>query len=246
MKKKKDFTKFTKRNTHKRKAKDAARRELMRAIEAVNVEASGVKLRDSMDSGYSGLDRRGSRLSATGIYVGSKAGYGFLSVEGEKRDIFIPSGNSHGAIDGDYVEAVYRKYTDYSGEEKTEGRVTRILQVGRRTVIGTLSEDLRRHGRRYFRVFYIQPDDPHLSFTPYVRDLGGARLGDRVPGSRAGVQQLQCAGLVAPPHVESSWTRNRTCVSCIGRRILNSWTIREVLVFTKCFLFSPGSCPGCT
>lgn len=180
MKKKKDFTKFTKRNTHKRKAKDAARRELMRAIEAVNVEASGVKLRDSMDSGYSGLDRRGSRLSATGIYVGSKVGYGFLSVEGEKRDIFIPSGNSHGAIDGDYVEAVYRKYTDYSGVEKTEGRVTRILQVGRRTVIGTLSEDLRRHGRRYFRVFYIQPDDPHLSFTPYVRDLGGARLGDRV------------------------------------------------------------------
>ena len=30
-------------------------------------------------------------------------------------------------------------------------------------------------------------------------------------------------------HVESSWTRDWTCVPCIGRKILNHWTIREVL-----------------
>ena len=27
-------------------------------------------------------------------------------------------------------------------------------------------------------------------------------------------------GLVPPQHVRSSWIRDRTCVSCIGRRIL--------------------------
>ena len=35
-------------------------------------------------------------------------------------------------------------------------------------------------------------------------------------------------GLVALRHVGSSWTRNRTCVFCIGRLILNHWIIREV------------------
>ena len=30
-------------------------------------------------------------------------------------------------------------------------------------------------------------------------------------------------------HVESSWTRDWTCIPCIGRKILNHWTIREVL-----------------
>ena len=180
MKKKKDFTKFTKRNTHKRRSKEAARRELMNAVEAVNVQASGVKIRDSVDIGYSGLDRHGGGFSATGIYVGTKYGYGFLSVEGCDRDIFIPSGNSRGAIDSDYVDVVYRRYRDPDGSEKTEGRVVRIIQMGRKTVIGTLSEELRRHGRRYYRVFYIQPDDPRLSLAPYVSDLGGARLGDRV------------------------------------------------------------------
>ena len=39
-----------------------------------------------------------------------------------------------------------------------------------------------------------------------------------------------CSGLVAPPHVGSSQTRDRTPVPCIGRRILNHWTTGEVFV----------------
>ena len=31
----------------------------------------------------------------------------------------------------------------------------------------------------------------------------------------------------APRHVGSSWSRDRTCVSCIGRQILNHWTTGE-------------------
>ena len=37
-------------------------------------------------------------------------------------------------------------------------------------------------------------------------------------------QALGCSGLVAQQQVESSWTRNRTRVPCIGRRILNHRT----------------------
>ena len=41
------------------------------------------------------------------------------------------------------------------------------------------------------------------------------------PGSKAQAQQLWCTGFVAPRHVGSSWTRDRTHVSCRGRQILN-------------------------
>ena len=34
-------------------------------------------------------------------------------------------------------------------------------------------------------------------------------------------------GIVAPVHVEFSWTRDQTRVPCICRRILNHWTTRE-------------------
>ena len=35
-------------------------------------------------------------------------------------------------------------------------------------------------------------------------------------------------GLAAPQHVGSSQTRDRTCVPCISRHILNCWTTREI------------------
>ena len=46
-------------------------------------------------------------------------------------------------------------------------------------------------------------------------------------GSRAQAQKLWCTGLVGPWHVGSSQIRDRTCVSCIGRRILYYWATRE-------------------
>ena len=36
--------------------------------------------------------------------------------------------------------------------------------------------------------------------------------------------------LVALWHMESSWTRNQTHVSCIDRQSLNHWTTKEVLI----------------
>ena len=47
-------------------------------------------------------------------------------------------------------------------------------------------------------------------------------------GSRVETQQLWHVGLVAPQHMGSSRTRTRTRVPCIGRRILNHCTSREV------------------
>ena len=47
------------------------------------------------------------------------------------------------------------------------------------------------------------------------------------------VQQLWCMHLDALWHVESVWTRDWTCVPCIGGQILNHWTTREVQHFSS-------------
>ena len=47
-------------------------------------------------------------------------------------------------------------------------------------------------------------------------------------GSRAWALSLQHRGPLAPCHVESSLTRDRTCVPCIDRQILKHQTTREV------------------
>ena len=46
--------------------------------------------------------------------------------------------------------------------------------------------------------------------------------------SHCGARASHCSGLVALQHVGSSWTRARTRVPCIGRRILNHCATREV------------------
>lgn len=42
---------------------------------------------------------------------------------------------------------------------------------------------------------------------------------------------------LAPWHMESSRTRNRTLVSCIGWWILNDWTTKKSLLVTSCCFF---------
>ena len=48
---------------------------------------------------------------------------------------------------------------------------------------------------------------------------------------------------VAPQHMESSWTRDWACVSCIDRQILNHWITRNILMvlfsFNSMLLHNP-------
>lgn len=180
---KKDFAKFTKRNVHKRKSKDAARAALLRAVAETGTDISGVKIRDSVDLGRGG--RRSStprkdEISVNGIFSSSKSGFGFVALESGGRDIFIPQDKTLGALDGDYVSVVYHTFKNYLGEEKTEGRVTKIIEIGRKSIIGTVSEEWSRHGRRTMRTFVLLPDDSRVSIRPYIIELSGARCGDKV------------------------------------------------------------------
>ena len=185
---KKDFSKFTKRNTHKRRTKEEARRELLRAVADTEVAYSGIVLKDTVDYGRRGRTsdkRRKDEVRVRGIFSGSKGGYGFVTPEERyDRDVFIPEDKTLGAIDGDFVEIVYHTYYAYSGEEKTEGRVTKIIEYGRETVIGTLTVEralvrMRGAKRETVRISLI-PDDPKIAMRPRILDTGGALDGDKV------------------------------------------------------------------
>ena len=186
---KKDFTKFTKRNTHKRRSKDAAKRELMKAVAETEVAYSGIVLKDTTDFGRRGREsgkRRRDELTVRGIFSGSKSGFGFVTVEsGYDKDVFIPEDKTHGALDGDFVEIIYHVYHTREGVEKTEGRVTKILEYGREFVIGTLVvERVRHYGRKGAKVggvyAYLQPDDPKIALRPRIFDTAGAEDGDKI------------------------------------------------------------------
>ena len=140
----KDFQSFKKRNTHKRRTKERAKNELLRAVMSTNVNMDSVRISDSFDGGRRqrvSLKRHADERIAEGIFTSSKSGFGFVAVEHEERDVFIPQDKTLGAIDGDTVEIVYHTYKTYAGEEKTEGRVREILHEARAVVVGMLDEE---------------------------------------------------------------------------------------------------------
>src|SRR5437660_382475 len=95
-----------------------------------------------------------------------QAGYGFLTTETPgQADIFIAAENTGTAMHGDRVvaritrDAVPRRPKDRQG--RSEGRVIRILERARNTVVGTL-----QHSRNFY---YVVPDDPRLVHDVYVQ-----------------------------------------------------------------------------
>lgn len=180
---KKALSKFSGRNTHKRKSKERAREALLRAINETGVGTSSLKLTSSYDGGrrerVTGRVRR-DEILARGVFSSSRSGFGFVTLEGHERDIFIPEDKTLGAIDGDIVEIIYRAYRSRDGEEKTEGRVKKIVEYGRKTLIGTVESDSFRRGRSYHSRLVLSPDDRSVAVRPIISDSQGARVGDKV------------------------------------------------------------------
>ena len=197
---KKALSKFSKRNTHKRRGKEKATAELMRAIAETGVGTNSLKLISSVDRGrggrVSGRIRR-DEICARGVFSSSKSGFGFVTLkEGYDKDIFIPEDKTGGAIEGDIVEIIYHIYTNRFGDEKTEGRVRKIVEYGRKTVIGTVSVE-RGSGysrKRSPQKFFLIPDDSKIPLKPIIRELGGAEVGDKVEAliDRSGKHPIEC------------------------------------------------------
>src|SRR3989440_3156205 len=107
-----------------------------------------------------------------------QAGYGFLVPEkAGEPDIFIAAENTGTAMNGDRVVArinrdvPQRRAKDRAGQasrNRSEGRVIRILERARDTIVGTL-----QHSRNFY---YVVPDDPRLVHNVYVQVPPRAKL----------------------------------------------------------------------
>src|SRR5437763_8696072 len=107
-----------------------------------------------------------------------QAGYGFLVPEKSgEADVFIAAENTGTAMNGDRVVArISHDIPQRRGKvragvglrNRTEGRVIRILERARDTIVGTLE-----HSRNFY---YVVPDDPRLVHNVYVQVPPRAKL----------------------------------------------------------------------
>ena len=106
---------------------EITRAELMEVLDALTADG---KVEISGRGKY--VKSEGKYL--TGVFTAHPRGFGFVTVEGEEEDIFIPAAQTNGALHKDTVQITLSKNS--SGKRK-EGTVTKILSRGTEQLVCT-------------------------------------------------------------------------------------------------------------
>lgn len=112
---------------------------------------------------YYGIPERMGLI--VGKLQGHQKGFGFVIPIEERSDIFIPSINMNGAMNGDKVIAKVTR--EEAGTKRCEGEIIRIIERGNKTVIGTY-EDSKNFG-------FVTPEDKRIYqdiFIPKDEKMG--------------------------------------------------------------------------
>lgn len=72
-----------------------------------------------------------------GSYIGTQKGFGFVRVEGEDEDIFVPESATKGALHGDIVQV---QVLEQKTGKRREGKIVGIVERGTATVVGTFAK----------------------------------------------------------------------------------------------------------
>lgn len=147
------------------KAKDIAillnvpkeqRQELHEVLDVLMIEG---KVELSSNGKYS----KGQNPSVTGVFEAHPRGFGFVRVEGEEEDIFIPESQVNGAFHQDTVQVLVRP----SRGKRKEGNVVKIVSHGITTLVGTFEK-----GGNFG---FVRPDNQRILkdvFVPMERSKG--------------------------------------------------------------------------
>ena len=134
----------------------AQRHELQEVLDALVAEG---KIEVSSKGKYT----KGTSPNLTGVFTAHARGFGFVTIEGETEDVFIPESSTNGAIQDDVVQIALVP----SSGKRREGKVVKIVEHGLKTVVGTF-EKSKNFG-------FVRPDNPRINmdiFVPAERSKG--------------------------------------------------------------------------
>lgn len=107
-----------------------------------------------------------------GNFIANEKGFGFVEIEGEKEDVFIPSKYVNGALNEDVVEIEIYK-TKQPGK-RAEGKILKIVRRKKDSLVGTFQKS-RNFG-------FVVPDDKRFSTDIFIskKDNKNAKNNDKV------------------------------------------------------------------
>lgn len=125
------------------------------------------------------LEKKG--LVKEGMFIGNQKGFGFVELEDEEDDIFIPANAVGTAMHQDTVRVLVKEKN--GGGKRQEGKIIEILERGTTEVVGTFQRE-RDYG-------FVLCDNQKYAKDIYIaaKNSKGVRDGDKVV---AGNHWLRC------------------------------------------------------
>lgn len=116
---------------------------------------------------------RAGKDSLVGVFTAHPRGFGFVTVEGEPEDIFIPAPYVNGAFHKDRVRVKVTREGHGDGRRR-EGVIIKVLERGTKTLVGTFMQS-KSFG-------FVRPDDTHYGQDIFIakRNCGAAMNRDKV------------------------------------------------------------------
>ena len=111
-------------------------------------------------------------IQAEGTFIGHPKGFGFVEIEGQDEDIFIPESDTGTAMHQDKVRIIIRD--DKKGGKRQEGVVVKVLERGMPEIVGTYQLN-RDFG-------FVISDNPKFSKDIFIprKEAAGIKNGDKV------------------------------------------------------------------
>ncbi len=135
-------------------------------------------LKDLLDEGKAIESKKGKIMNPktiscfTGTFTSHARGFGFVTVEGEPNDIFIPADSVNGAMHKDTVMCRISKRAGHG--KRAEGEIIKIIKRGMIQVVGTFEK-----GKGFG---FVVPDDKKLANDIFISkdNTKGAVTGHKV------------------------------------------------------------------
>ena len=114
------------------------------------------------------------KMTARGILKKTKGGYGFVTMEANGKEVFVPAKKMAGAMDRDLVEVEILPFSDHRPSASPEAYITKVIDRNTTEVVGRFES--------YGSTGYVIPESRKTGESVQIKEghAGGAETGDKV------------------------------------------------------------------
>ena len=104
------------------------------------------------------MSKKKKQKRIEGIFRATEKGYGFIQIDEQKEEIFVPRNSVNNALNGDKVQAVV--YKQQEKDRRAEAKIVKILKREKETVVGIFQKS-KNFG-------FVVPDDKKFATDVFI------------------------------------------------------------------------------